>query len=146
MIRPIAAADEADWLRMRQALWPDDSDSHRVEIQRFLAGHRREPLEALIAVDDDGCAVGFAELSIRNIAESCTTDRVAYLEGWYVEPHVRGRGVGAALVRGCEAWAREQGCTEFGSDTTIDNDASAAAHRALGFTETAQLRTFLKRL
>ena len=146
IIRPIAAADQADWLRMRQALWPDDSDSHRVEIARFLAGHRREPLEALIAVDDDGSAVGFAELSIRNIAESCTTDRVAYLEGWYVEPHVRGRGVGAALVRGCEAWAREQGCTEFGSDTTIDNDASAAAHRALGFTETAQLRTFLKRL
>jgi len=142
----MTTTDAADWLRMRRALWPDDSDSHVREIDRFLAGHRHEPLEALIAVDDSGSAVGFAELSIRNIAEDCTTDRVAYLEGWYVEPHLRRQGVGAALVGAAEAWARAQGCTEFGSDTTIDNEASAAAHRALGFAETARLRTFLKRL
>jgi aminoglycoside 6'-N-acetyltransferase I len=49
-------------------------------------------------------------------------------------------------VRACETWGREQGCTEFGSDTQIDNLDGAAAHRALGFTETEQLRTFLKRL
>jgi aminoglycoside 6'-N-acetyltransferase I len=100
----------------------------------------------LIAVDEGGRPVGFAELSIRNIAEDCTTDRVAYLEGWYVDPSVRRQGIGAALVHAAEAWARGEGCTEFGSDTQLDNEASAAAHLALGFTETARLRTFLKRL
>src|SRR5262245_21536521 len=145
-VRAMTTADAADWLRMRHALWPDDSDSHAREIDGFLAGDRHESLEGRIALDDAGGAVGFAELSIRNIAEDCITDRVGYLEGWYVEPWLRRQGVGAALVRAAEAWARAQGCTEFGSDTTIDNEASAAAHRALGFTETARIRTFLKRL
>jgi aminoglycoside 6'-N-acetyltransferase I len=145
-VRAVTPADAAAWLRMREALWPDETGSHAVEIQQFFAGPRRMPLETLLAVDAAGEAIGFAELSIRNVAESCTTDRVAYLEGWYVEPHLRRQGVGAALVRACEAWARDQGCTEFGSDAEIDNLDSAAAHRALGFTETEQLRTFLKRL
>jgi aminoglycoside 6'-N-acetyltransferase I len=145
-VRAATPADRAAWLRMRHALWPDETGSHAPEIDAFLAGPRRMPLEGLIAFDDAGNAVGFAELSIRNVAEDCTSDRVAYLEGWYVEPHLRRQGVGAMLVHACEAWAREQGCTEFGSDTQIDNLDSAAAHRALGFTETAQLRTFLKRL
>ena len=51
-------------------------------------------------------------MSIRNYAEDCQTDRVAYLEGWYVDAEWRRRGVGSALVAGAEAWARAQGCTE----------------------------------
>ena len=88
----------------------------------------------------------FAELSIRNYAEDCVTDRVGYLEGWYVEPGARRKGVGRALVEAAERWARAQGCLEFGSDALIDNEISAAAHRALGFEETAQIRCFLKTL
>jgi aminoglycoside 6'-N-acetyltransferase I len=69
---------------------------------------------------------------------------VAYLEGWYVVPGLRRQGVGRALVAAAEAWARAQGCTEFGSDAVLDNEPSAAAHRALGFEETAQIRCFKK--
>jgi len=146
-VRPAARADAGDWLRMRQALWPDgDASSHADEIERFFAGTLRTPLQVLVAIDGPGAVVGFAELSIRNYAEDCATDRVAYLEGWYVEPGSRLRGVGGALVLAAEAWARSQGCTEFGSDAVITNEASAAAHRALGFVETAQIRCFLKPL
>jgi aminoglycoside 6'-N-acetyltransferase I len=84
------------------------------------------------------------ELSIRPYAEDCVTDRVAYLEGWYVEPGVRRTGIGRALVAAAEDWARTQGCSEFASDAIIDNDVSAAAHRALGFQETVQIRCFRK--
>jgi aminoglycoside 6'-N-acetyltransferase I len=100
----------------------------------------------LLAVDDEGRAIGMAELSIRNIVDSCTTDRVAYLEGWYVEPLVRRQGVGAALMAGAERWAVEQGCKEFGSDSLIDNEASQLAHRALGFEETGRVVNFRKDL
>jgi len=48
------------------------------------------------------------------------------------------------LVRVAEDWARSQGCTEFASDALIDNHVSAAAHRALGFQETVQIRCFRK--
>jgi aminoglycoside 6'-N-acetyltransferase I len=110
---------------MRCALWPDDSDAwHRQEVSRFFAGELREPLATLIAVDGSGGPVGFAELSIRPYAEDCVTDRVAYLEGWYVVPESRRRGVGRALVDAAEDWARAQGCAEFASDALLDNHVS----------------------
>ena len=146
-VRPATPADSADWLRMRVALWPEGTASeHAAEIDQFFAGTLSNPLAVLLAVDEAGRAVGFAELSIRNYAEDCETDRVAYLEGWYVDAEWRRRGVGRALVSAAEAWARAQGCTEFGSDALLDNETSAAAHRALGFEETVQIRCFRKPL
>jgi len=103
-------------------------------------------LEVLLAVDEAGEALGFAELSIRPYAEGCVTDRVAYLEGWYVVPKARRAGIGRALVAAAERWARAQGCIEFGSDALIDNEVSEAAHLALGFMEIEQIRCFLKRI
>lgn len=148
-IRAVTPGDAVVWARMREALWPagaGEPSDHPQEIARFFAGALHEPLAVLLAVDGSGAPLGFAELSIRNYAEDCATNRVAYLEGWYVEPHARRQGVGAALVRAAEDWGRAQGCTEFASDAELDNEISAAAHKALGFDETAQIRCFRKDL
>lgn len=145
-IRPVRPEDSAAWLRMRCALWPEGPEQeHAAEIAAFIAGTVHMPLAVLLAFDGAE-AVGFAELSIRSVAESCETDRVAYLEGWFVEPAARRRGVGRALVAAAEDWGRAQGCSEFGSDTQIWNQDSVAAHAALGFTEVEQLRCFKKLL
>jgi aminoglycoside 6'-N-acetyltransferase I len=85
----------------------------------------------LLAEDAVGDIVGIAELSIRAYAEGCRTDRVAYLEGWYVVPEARRQGVGRALIESAEEWARAQGCTEFASDIQPANEVSAAAHRMM---------------
>jgi aminoglycoside 6'-N-acetyltransferase I len=138
--------DRAAWLRMRDRLWPDEGHGHGAEIDRYFDGTIGMPLEVLIAADENGEALGFVELSIRGYAEDCETDRVAYLEGWYVEPGARRLGVGRALVRAAEEWGRRQGCTEFGSDALVDNDVSAIAHLALGFEETVLIRCFRKSL
>jgi len=131
---------------MRCALWPEGSESeHARDIERFFAGKAHELQAVLLAFDGDA-AVGFAELSIRNVAEVCETDRVAYLEGWYVDPQVRRQGVGRALMRAAEEWGRTQACTKFASDRQLNNTASAAAHAALGFEEMERLRCFRKRL
>ena len=146
-VRPVVRADAAAWLRMRNALWPEyEGNWHASEIEEFLAGRSKMPLGVLIAVDESDQPVGFVELFIRPYAEGCETDRVAYLEGWYVEPGCRRQGVGRALIEASGQWGREQGCTEFGSDALIDNDVSAAAHAALGFVETVQIRCFKKNL
>ena len=146
-VRAARKEDGPAWLRMRDALWPDFASTwHSDEIQQFFAGKLSSPLAVLMAEDDTGKALGFAELSIRNYAEDCMTDRVAYLEGWYVVPGARRKGVGRALITAAEQWAKGQGCTEFASDAVIDNEISAAAHRALGFTETVQIRCFRKQL
>ena len=144
-IRAVTRADAAAWREMRCALWPDDADAHRNEIDRFVAGDRREPVEVLIAFDG-AAVIGFAELSIRNIVDGCRTGNVGYLEGWYVVPAARRRGVGRALIAAAESWAREQGCTEFASDASPDNDVSMAAHSALGFEETSRACNFRKDL
>jgi aminoglycoside 6'-N-acetyltransferase I len=130
---------------MRAALWPEGSvTEHDAEADRFLRGASAEPLAVLVAEDPRGGLVGFAEVSIRSYAEGCATDRVGYLEGWFVEPAFRRHGVGRALVRAAEDWARSQGCRELASDTEADNDASAMTHRALGFVEAGLIRCFRK--
>ena len=99
----------------------------------------------LIAIDDD-TPVGFAELSLRPYAESCSTSPVAYLEGWYVRPGNRRAGVGSALIAAAADWGRAQGCSEFASDVDMDNHVSARAHLALGFEDAGVVRCFRRDL
>ncbi len=145
-IRPARPSDAPHWERMRQRLWPSPAGEHAREIETFFAGERRNPLEVFLAWDAADPAIGFAEASIRPYAEGCYSVRVAYLEGLYVEPEHRRNGVAAALVRAVADWARTQDCSELASDAAIDNDASAAMHRALGFDEVERIICFRKDL
>jgi aminoglycoside 6'-N-acetyltransferase I len=146
-IRSVTPADSNEWRRMRHALWPHGSlAQHQEDIDRYFSGDRREPAEVFLALNANAAVVGFAEVSIRNIVDGSSTDRVAYLEGWYVAQESRRRGIGRTLIQAAEQWATLQGCTEFGSDSDIDNDVSHAAHLCSGFEETGRVRTFRKTL
>lgn len=143
-IGPLTDVDAAAWVDLRLALWPDTSpQEHEAEIGAILAG----PGEtfSIIARDDAGTALGFAEASLRrDYVNGTDTSPVAFLEGIYVVPEARGRGVARALVAATEAWAREQGCIEFASDALLDNADSHAMHTALGFEETERVVFFRK--
>jgi aminoglycoside 6'-N-acetyltransferase I len=145
-VRRVQPSDAQAWERMRQALWPAEADEHAREIAEFFGGAYKLLNQVLIAVGESGAPIGFAELSIRSHVDGCESLGVGYLEGWFVDEAYRGRGVGAALMRAAEDWARAQGCTEFGSDTWLDNSASEAAHKALGFEEVDRVITFRKTL
>lgn len=147
VIRPALAADADALCRFRLDLWPAGSEpEHSGELRAFFEGRSLEPLEILVAEDASGRVVGFCELSIRPHAEGCVSDRVAYLEGWYVAPEVRRRGVGSSLVAAAEGWGRQRGCTELASDAAVDNRVSVAAHRRSGFVEVGMIRCFRKPL
>jgi aminoglycoside 6'-N-acetyltransferase I len=146
-IRAMNPADAPAWVRLRCALWPQSSETeHREDIARFFAAEAPEPVAVLLAEDRGGCPVGFAELSIRAHAEGCRGERVAYLEGWFVVPEARRRGVGWALIAAAEQWGRSEGCRELASDAEPDNEISAAAHSALGFSDVGLVRCFRKDL
>lgn len=100
----------------------------------------------LLAESEAGEPVGVAELAIRPYAEGCRTDRVAYLEGWFVVPGARRAGVGRALIAAAEEWGRSEGCAEFASDAEVGNEMSLAGHRVAGFTEVGLIRCFRKDL
>lgn len=148
-IRPIVLADRAAWLRMRASLWPDEPATDLAQqCDAFLAGAGADVslLSAvLVSEQASGQLTGFVELFVRNCAEGCT-GAAPYVEGWYVAPSVRGRGVGRALMDAAEDWARAQGFGELGSDTPLTNDASQLAHRALGFEEVERIVHFRKAL
>lgn len=83
---------------------------------------------------------------MRDYAEGCGSRPVGYLEGWYVIPEARRRGIGRALVEAAEAWARARGCTEMASDTELANRLSQMAHSRLGYEETERLVHYRKSL
>lgn len=133
-------ADADDVARLRTALWPtSDAD----EVGPLLRGSDRHVLVAR----REGAAVGFAEVALRqDYVNGCDTSPVGFLEGIYVVPDARRQGVARLLVEAAQQWARSVGCSEFASDTGLDNALSQAMHMALGFTETQRVVFYRKRL
>ncbi len=115
-IRPIKPSDAKEWESLRCALWPDGASDHHLEIASFFAGRLVEPLAVYVAVARNGKWLGFAELSIRADLTETAGRRTGYIEGLYVIPEARFRGVARALAQASRAWAREQRCEAFASD------------------------------
>jgi aminoglycoside 6'-N-acetyltransferase I len=144
-IHRIQPADQAEWLRLCLALWPEPYKLPEVEAEmEEIAADPEQPV--FVAVRLEGGLCGLLEVSIHSEAEGCKTDRIGYLEGWYVNPDMRGKGVGHKLVEAAEQWAREQGCTEMASYTTLDYPLSPAAHAKLGYQEVGRTIHFWKAL
>lgn len=133
-VRPYQPADLAEWLRLRRALWPDLANTDdAADAAEWLA---RPDATVLVAVRPGGQGLaGFVEVGTRPYADGCASSPVAYLEGWYVDADARRQGLGTALVRASEDWARQHGYRELASDALLGNRISQQAHVALGFTE-----------
>ncbi len=137
-------ADRADWLELRSLLWPDSPDDHPGEMEAIRASSE---LLCVIARDADGRAIGFAEAAIRrDYVNGCDTSPVGFLEGIFVRPEARRRGVARTLVAAAMDWVRSKGCSEFASDAEIGNIDSHNMHNALGFVETQRVVYFRRKL
>ena len=144
MIAACTSIAAPGWLELRQALWPGTCEAHLAEMAAFLADPARY---AQFVAHEDGTPAGLAEAAVRtDYVNGTASSPVAFLEGLYVAPALRRRGVAAALVAEVVRWARARGCHELASDALLENTASHAAHRALGFEQTERVVFFRKRL
>jgi aminoglycoside 6'-N-acetyltransferase I len=133
VIRLIDERDRHAWVRLRDALWPGSLADHENETVEYFATRATTPI--VFVAESRERLVGFLELDFRKYAPGCSSSPVPFVEGWYVEPAFRARGVGRALVEAAEAQAKAEGHVEIASDTPIENAAGLAAHAALGFAE-----------
>lgn len=146
-VMPCTLQDVRAWRALRAQLWPGATPAmHARETQEAL--ERPECQGQFIARSRaDGSACGLIELSLRNAYENgCHSAPMAYMQGLYVAPALRRRGVARALVMAGQTWARRQGCSQFASDVAADNHASIALHLALGLLESERVVLFRKRL
>jgi aminoglycoside 6'-N-acetyltransferase I len=147
VIRAVNADDAATWAAFRSRLWPDaDPGELAAEANTFVAGEAIPTISAAFIAEEETTALGFLELAVRAFSDGCESRPVPHVEGWYVEPAARGRGVGRALMTSAEKWAREHGFTELASDTEPSNDGSIAAHAHCGFREVDRLVKFCRPL
>ena len=148
MIRAVAVRDAEAWASMRARLWPDaDAAELLQEARAFVGGSALTILNAAFLAEADAATpLGFVELAIRAFSDGCDSSPVPHVEGWYVEPFARGRGVGRDLMRAGETWARERGFVELASDAELHNAGALRAHQACGFEEVERLVKFRKML
>ena len=143
-VRDIVESDRADWVRLRDALWPGSLWDHDVETRKHF--DRRDGALTVFVAEVENRIVGFIEMDFRPYAPACSSSPVPFIEGWYVEPAWQRRGVGRALVEAAESRARGMGHTEIASDAELENADGIAAHRALGYEEVERTVAFRRAL
>jgi|SRR5690606_23358266 aminoglycoside 6'-N-acetyltransferase I len=143
----IVPADESrlDALaRLGCKLWPDnEKEAMREDFRELLESDR----DAVYVADREGQTIGFVHVSIRtDPVEGATSSPVGYVEGIYVDETFRCGGIGRALIRTAEEWAKARGCTQLGSDTWLDNVQSQLFHLKSGFREAGRIVAFIKEI
>lgn len=143
----LSSANFEAWSRFRQALWEAHDDARdRADFDRYGPLHEEGRAVSFLAVDDDAGYVGLVDAELRrDYVEGTTSSPVWYVEGIYVAPEARSRGVGAGLIGCIEDLARSQGYREIASDCELDDTDSERFHKAVGFREALRTINLVKR-
>jgi aminoglycoside 6'-N-acetyltransferase I len=145
-VRQANPSDKNEWGRMRNSLWPGSVQEHLDDIDKYVSNAVIDIVEVFVLERGNRALGGFIELNVRNYAEGSQSTRVPYVEGWYVDSDLRGRGYGKRLVQAAERWAIENGFDELASDAELGNPDGIAAHQAVGFEEVGRIVCFIKKL
>lgn len=142
MIKQAVKGDSKEVAQLALLLWPDHSLD---EFIREFEMVNEQPDAVVFIAFQDKQTIGFAHCQLRNdYVEGTTSSPVGYLEGIYVIEKERKKGIAKGLIRHCEEWAKQKGCTEFASDCEFDNQESLEMHLELGFDEANRIICFKK--
>jgi GNAT superfamily N-acetyltransferase len=132
-IVPATERDLPIILEMIRALAEYEKRPHMVtateERLRVTLFHSRPAAEVLFANTEAECA-GFAVFF--PIYSTFAAQAGLYLEDLYVKPHLRGRGIGLALLRHLAGIAMERGCARLEWSVLKWNESSVRFYEKLG--------------
>lgn len=130
---PIAKKDFPLWQEMRREIYPIlDPEYDRLEMEQIHASD----IWFCWFIKDNGAPIGLVEMSSRNIVDGCLSSPVAYLEGLYLKPEYRGRGLGTQAMRLVIDRCRDKGFSELATDAELENVRAQNFYSMLGFEET----------
>jgi aminoglycoside 6'-N-acetyltransferase len=137
-LRPVAAADAEPLTRIlahpEVARWWPNYDRARVEVE--FVGH--EPDTTHWVIELEGAVVGM----IQATEEPEPEFRHAGID-LFLDPAVRGRGIGPDAIRTVAAWlVDERGHHRMTIDPARGNQAAIRAYRKVGFREVGVLRHY----
>lgn len=123
-------------------LWPDHKwEDLKEEFIELLSSSK----DKIYLSFEDQDYIGFIHLSIRSdYVEGSNSSPVGYVEGIYVKPRYRRRGMSRKLIQIGEQWCKAQGCTQIASDIELPNRSSYDFHVCVGFKEANWIIAFIK--
>lgn len=110
---------------------PDFAADHWRDLQHRCA----EKHGTILIAEEAGALLGWAFAHDQN-AELFVVEperRHGYLAELYVVPQARGKGLGRALIEGCEVWARERGHTLLMVGVLAKNPGAIRAYEGAGY-------------
>ena len=141
-ISAVSDKHQPDWLRMRKRLYTGVDDTfHEQELSLITSS---DEYNCYIAENSDEKAIGFIEVSLRNIVDGVLGGPVGYIEGLYLESEFRSKGYGSALISKAVEWFKRKGCKQIATDTEIENVSAQKYFEKLGFNKKWTIVQYLK--
>lgn len=138
--RDDAAAAARLWVRSAEEhtlydeVYATASDAEKV-MRRFLADLSSSSHSCLFVAERDGEVVGFLSGELREGSPAFKPKTWAAVEDIYVAPEHRSLGIGHALFRECQEWARQRGANGVSLQVAAGNLRARKFYEALGFRE-----------
>lgn len=143
-IRPGRREDAVEAAR----LWMQSADEHTAHdrvyetspdaektMRRFLADVANNGYSFLFVAVTEGRTVGFISGELRQGSPTFLPKTWASVDDVFVEPEHRNRGMGRALLKSVEAWARERGADGISLQVAAANGRGRKFYEDLGFRE-----------
>lgn len=141
-IRPITPADKVRWLELFKEyiiFYKSKLSDEQFELtwQRLNSNFN---ITGLLA-EKEGQVVGFTHYIFR--PSTWEVEDFCYLEDLYVDPKVRGGGVGRALIKAVEDIAIAKGSKRLYWTTAPDNETARKLYEKVAITDRVQYKIFL---
>ena len=141
-IRPITPADKPRWLELFKeyiVFYESKLSDEQYELtwKRINSDFN---ITGLLA-EKDGQVVGFTHYIFR--PSTWEVEDFCYLEDLYVDPKIRGSGVGRALIKAVEEIAIAKGSKRLYWTTAPDNETARKLYDKVAITNRVQYKIFL---